>query len=78
MRSRSVARRRFAVDVETDVLAGLRLQRLVKVHRILVQLADRIAHVEQRQQAGGVPGRPGRQFRALDQHGIGTSLFFAR
>ena len=63
-----------AVDVEADVLAGLRLERLVQVDRILVKLADRIAHVEQRQQAGGMPGRSGGQFRPLDQHGIGPAF----
>ena len=64
-----------AVDMEADVLAGLGLQRLVEVDRILVQLADRIAHVEQRQQPGGVPCRAGSQLGALDQYDIAPALF---
>ena len=41
--------------MKTHRLAGLRLQLLVEVDRVLVKLADAIAHVEERQQPGGVP-----------------------
>ena len=59
---------------EADVLAGLRLERLVERDRVFVDLADRVAHVEQRQQAGGVPGRAGGQLLALDQHHVRPAL----
>ncbi len=46
----AVARQaQIAVDVQTDRLSGLVFQRLVKFHGVLVELSDRIAHVEQRQ-----------------------------
>ena len=59
-----------AGDVEADVLAGLGRQALVQVDRIFVQLPDRVAHVEQRQQSRRVPGGAGGQFRALQQHHV--------
>ena len=55
-------------DREADALPGLRLQRLVERHRVFVDLADRVAHVEERQQPGRVPGRAGGQLLALHQH----------
>ncbi len=55
---------------EADIHAGFLLQFLVELDRVFVDLADRIAHVEQGQQAGGVPGRARRQLLALDEHGI--------
>jgi len=60
--------------VETDVLPGLGRQPLVEVDRVLVQLADRVAHVEERQEARGVPGGTGREFGALDEHDVGPAL----
>ena len=60
--------------VKTDVLAGFLGQILVEVDRIFVQLADAVAHVEQRQQACGMPGRPGGQLGALAQYRIRPAL----
>ena len=59
MRSRQVASRRLPVTWKLTSWPGLRRQALVEVDRVLVQLADRVAHVEERQQAGGMPGRAG-------------------
>ena len=56
-----------------DVQPGFGFEARVQRDRILVQLAHRIAEVEQRQQAGGVPGRARRQFLALDQRDIGPA-----
>ena len=55
---------------EADLELGLGFQRGVETDRIFVQLADRIGHVEQGQQARRVPGGAARQFLALDQHHI--------
>jgi hypothetical protein len=74
MRSRIGGETQVAGDVEAHVLAGLGGEALVQVHGVLVQLADRVAHVEQRQQARGMPGGTGRQFGALQQHHVGPSL----
>jgi hypothetical protein len=63
-----------AGHVEADVLTGLRGQALVQVDRVLVQLPDRIAHVKERQQAGGVPGGARRELGALEQHDVGPAL----
>ena len=63
-----------AGHVEAHVLAGLGRQALVEIDRVLVQLADGVAHVEERQQARGVPGRAGRQLGALEQHHIRPAL----
>jgi hypothetical protein len=63
-----------AGDVEAHVLAGLGGEALVQVHGVLVQLADRVTHVEQRQQACGMPGGTGCQFGALQEHHVGPSL----
>jgi hypothetical protein len=75
MRAALVASLQVAVDVEADILAGLRRQPLVQVDRVLVQLADGVAHVEQRQQSGGMPGGSGGQFRALEQHDVLPAFF---
>ena len=61
-------------DVETHVLAGFGGQTLVEIHRVLVQLADRVAHVEQRQQARRMPGRSRGQLGALQQHDVRPAL----
>ena len=61
-------------DVEAHVLAGLGLERLVQIDGVFVDLADAVAHVEQRQQAGGMPGRSGRQLGPLAQHDVGPAL----
>jgi hypothetical protein len=55
---------------EADALAGLRLQRRIEADRIFVQLADRVAQIEQRQQAGGVPSGAGGELVALQQHDV--------
>ena len=60
---------------EADVLAGLRLEGLVEGDRVFVDLADRVAHVEERQKARRVPGRAGGQLLALDQDHVRPALF---
>ena len=62
-----------ADDREAGVEAGLGLERLVELHRVVVDVAGRVAHVEERQQAGGVPGRAGGQLVALEEHGVGPA-----
>ncbi len=64
----------IAGHVEANRLASLLLEALVKIHRVLVNLPDRIAHVEQRQQSRGVPGGAGGQLGALTQHDIRPAL----
>jgi hypothetical protein len=59
---------------EADALSGLLFQRLVERHRMLMDLADRIAHVEERQEARGVPGRAAGELLPLDQHDIRPAL----
>ena len=60
--------------MEAHVLAGLLRQALVQIHRVLVQLADGVAHVEQRQEARGVPGGARGELGALDQRDIRPAL----
>ena len=60
--------------VEAHGLAGLGLQLLVELDRVLVELADAVAHVEERQQAGGVPGRAGGQLGPLEQDHVVPAL----
>ena len=71
-------RRRGEADVadraQPHVLPGLGFQGAVQVHRVLVQLPDGVAHVEQRQQTGGVPRRAGGEFLALQQQHVGPAL----
>ena len=52
-----------ADDREAGVQARLRLQRLVELHRVVVDVAGGVAHVEQRQEPGGVPGAAARSVR---------------
>ncbi len=59
---------------ETDIHAGLFLQFLVELHGIFVDLANRVAHVEQRQKPGRVPGGTGGQLLALDEHAVAPAL----
>ena len=59
---------------QPHVLPRLRLQRAVQLDGGLVDLADRIAHVEQGQQPRGVPGGAGGQLPALHQHHVGPPL----
>ena len=59
---------------QPHVLSGLLLQGAVQLDRGLVDLADRVAHVEQGEQARGVPGRAGGQLPALHQHHVGPPL----
>ena len=73
----AVAARReaqVAGDVEADLLARFPGQALVEVDRVLVQLADGVAHVEQRQEARGVPGRSGGELGALEERDVGPAL----
>ena len=57
---------------KADRLAGLRLKPLVELHRVLVDLANAVAHVEQRQEAGGMPGGAAGQLTLLQQHRLGA------
>ena len=59
-----------AHDRETGVQPGLFFQGLVEIDRVLVDVGGGIAHVEERQQAGGVPGRAGGQLVPLQQHHV--------
>ena len=59
---------------EADVHAGLGAETLVERHRIFVELADRVADIEQRQQARRVPGRAGCQLPALDENAVVPAL----
>jgi hypothetical protein len=55
---------------ESGVEAGLRLQRLVELHAVVVDVADRVAYVEERQEARRVPGGASGQLVALEQHDV--------
>ncbi len=61
-------------DVKAHVLTGLGGQPLVEVDGVFVQLADRVAHVEQGQQARRMPGRSRGQLRALQQHRVAPTF----
>ena len=63
-----------ADEPQAHVLAGLLLQGAVQLHRVLVDLSDGIAHVEQGEQPGRMPGRTGGQLPALHQHNVGPPL----
>ena len=60
----------IAGDVEAYVLPGLGFERLVEIDRVFVDLADAVAHVEERQQARRVPCGTGRQLGLLQQHRV--------
>jgi hypothetical protein len=51
---------------------------LYRVDRVFVELADRVAEVEQRQQPGGMPGRAAGQFRRSISTTESLQPFFAR
>jgi hypothetical protein len=55
---------------ETDGLPRLCFEFMVKIHRVLVHLADAIAHIEQRQQTGRMPGRTRGKLGLLDQDDV--------
>ena len=59
--------------MEAHRLPGLFLQLLIEVDRVLVQLADAVAHVEERQQPGRVPGGACGELGLLDQHDVGPA-----
>ncbi len=61
-------------DMKTDVLVRLGGEALVQIHGVLVQLPDRVAHVEQRQEPRGVPGGAGGELGALNEHDVGPAL----
>ena len=63
-----------AHDIEAGVQAGFRLQPLVEIDRVFVDMGGRIAHVEQRQEPRRVPGRACGQFVPLDQHRVPARL----
>ena len=63
----------IAGDVKAHILPGLGFERLVEIDRVFVDLADAVAHVEERQQARRVPGGAGRQFGFFEQHGVGPT-----
>ena len=59
---------------KADVEPRLLFQRPVERNGIFVNLPDRIAEVEQRQQARRMPGRARGQFLALDENAIGPAF----
>ena len=61
-------------DLEADILAGLGFEALVEGDRVFVDLADRIGKVEERQEAGRMPGRARGQLMAFDQNDIAPAL----
>ena len=62
-------------DGEADILPGLGFERLVERDRVFVDLPDRVAHVEERQQTGRMPGRAGGELLSLHQHDVRPALF---
>ena len=69
-----MARRMLETLAESHIHSGLLLKLLIEAHRVLVHLADRIAHVEEREQACGMPGRPGCEFLAFHKDHIAPAL----
>ena len=65
----------IAGAMKTYRLAGLRLELLIEVDAVLVELADAVAHVEEWQQPGRVPGGAGGELGLLDQHHVGPAQF---
>jgi hypothetical protein len=59
-----------AHHVEARVQARLLLQRLVEFHGVVVDVARRVGHVEQRQKPGRMPGGAGGQLVPFQQHHI--------
>jgi hypothetical protein len=59
---------------EAGVEAGFLFEGLVEVDRVFVELTHRVAEVEQRQQAGGVPGGARGQFAPLDEDHVAPAL----
>ena len=59
---------------KAGVESGLLFESLVQRHRIFMDLSDRIAEIEQRQQTRRMPGRARGQFLALDEHAVGPAL----
>ena len=55
---------------KADLQIGLGLKGGIEAHRIFVHLANRVAQIEQGQQARRVPGRAGGQLLAFDQNHI--------
>ena len=62
-------------DAEADILAGLLLKRLVEAHRVFVNLAHRVAHVEERQEPRRMPGGARGQLLALQEDAIRPAFF---
>ena len=63
-----------ADEAQPHVLPGLLLQRAIQLHRVLVDLPDGVAHVEQGKQPRRMPGRSAGQLPALHQHHVRPSL----
>ena len=61
--------------MKTHRLPGLLFEQLIEVDAVLVELADAVAHVEERQQPGGVPGGACGKLGLLDQHHVGPAQF---
>ena len=59
---------------QADVEAGLFLERPIEADRIFVDLPDRIAEIEERQEARRVPGRARRQLLALDENAVAPAF----
>ncbi len=56
-----------AAPGKTGIQAGLILKPRIQLDRVIMNMAGRIAHVEQRQKPCGMPCRPGGQFVTFDQ-----------
>ena len=60
--------------LEAHMLAGLGLEGIIELDRVLVDLAHRVGQVEQRQQACSMPGRTGGQLLPLDQDHVAPAF----
>ena len=63
-----------AHGAQAHVRVGLLFQPAVEIDRVLVDLPDGVTHVEQRQEARGVPRGTRCQFLALEQHHVRPAL----
>src|SRR5690606_22751437 len=59
---------------EPGIHAGFVGEFLIEPDRVLVDLADRVAHVEQRQEPRGMPGRTRRELAPFDEHDVGPAF----
>ena len=61
--------------VEAGVEAGFRLEGLVEIDRVLVDVGCGVGHVEERQETRRVPCRPRGQLVAFEKHHVGPARF---